>query len=364
MLKRIILVSLILIMSCKMVPEPDLSPSSQRQIIHRAEIPGVGLDVQTTGWAKSAIWDYRPENIPQEFSKQKKEWEHYTIVGKDYSMSVTLMNVGFLAAAMVDFCHYGEKFEANNLFFEADDLTSFGFPLTPYGLTRWEKDGEFIQIRSKNGKRHIEFSLKDKVVMHSFKGNLLLTDPPESIAVVRPFKDPKQFFYENKIFGMPVEGEVEIRGKTYLFEPEHTSSILDWGRGVWPQLGSWYWGFFKGEADGREIAINMSYGYGNDNRGTVNALLVDGKIQKIDKLVARGDLKNPKGPIHIFSNDGKVDVHFKPLHHQKVNADILIYYAKLDKLYGTFEGTIVLEDGTKVKIKDFYGFAENVFYKW
>ena len=118
----------------------------------------------------------------------------------------------------------------NNLFFEAGDLSNYGFPLSPYGLTRWEKDGEFFQIRSENGKRHIEFSLKEKVVMQSFNGNMVLTDPPESISVVRPFKESKQFFYENKIFGMPVEGEVNIRGKTYLFEPEYTSAILDWGR--------------------------------------------------------------------------------------------------------------------------------------
>ncbi|TDJ08739.1 MAG: DUF2804 domain-containing protein [Deltaproteobacteria bacterium] len=364
MFNRLILISFILMSSCKLVPEPDLNPSNQRQIIYPAQIPGVGLDVQTTGWAKYPIWQYMPENIPAEFAKQKKEWEHYTIVGKDYSMSITLMNVGFAAAALIDFCHYREKFEVSNLFFETNNLKGFSFPLTPYGETMWEKDGDFVHFKYENGKRYLEFSFKEKVVMKSVKGKLLLTDPPESIAVVRPFNKPKQFFYENKVFAMPVEGEVTIRDKTYLFEPEHTSSILDWGRGVWPGLGSWYWGFFSGEVDGKEIAINMSYGYGNDIRGTVNALLVDGKIQKIDKIIARGDLKNPKGPIHIFSNDGRVNVHFKPLYHQVVNADVLVYYAKLDKLYGTFEGDIVLDDGTTVKIKDFYGFAENVFYKW
>jgi len=254
--------------------------------------------------------------------------------------------------------------DVNNLFFETGDLKDSGFPKNPYGHTRWEKDGDFISFKYENGNRFIEFSLKDKLVMKSFKGKLKLTDPAESIAVVRPFNKPKQFFYENKVFAMPVEGEVKIRNKTFLFEPENTSAILDWGRGVWPQLGSWYWGYFKGEVDGKEIAINMSYGYGNDNRGTVNALLVNGKIQKLDKIIARGDVKNPKGPIKIFSNDGRLNLHFKPLYHQKVNLDVLVYYAKLDKLYGTFEGDIILEDGTKVYIKDFYGFAENVFYKW
>lgn len=320
--------------------------------------------LNTSGWARNPLMIYNPQNIPANLECQKKEWEHYTIVGKDFALSLTLLNIGFTVAALVDFSHYGKKIYYSNFFNSLENFHNYPFNPTPYGNTYWEKDGEHISFKYKEGIRYLEFYFKNKIIVAPISGSLQLTQPKESIAVVRPFFEPGQFFYENKVFGMPTEGKIKVNNEILFFEKSQTSAILDWGRGVWPKVGTWYWGFAHGMARGKNIALNMSYGYGDDSKGTVNALLVDGKIQKLDKINWEFDPHDLMKPWEVTSNDGRVRLTFSPDSYVPVDLDVLVYFAKLKKLYGTFSGEIVLDDGSILRVNNFRGFTEKLLYKW
>ncbi|MFI5390134.1 MAG: DUF2804 domain-containing protein [Bacteriovoracales bacterium] len=321
-------------------------------------------ELNISGWAKNPIFIYNPQFIPDNLKSQKKEWEHYTVVGKDFALSLTLLNIGFTVAALVDFCNYEKNIYYSNFFNSLENFQNYPFNPTPYGKTYWEKDGEFISFVFKDGIRYLDFYFKNKIVIAPIKGSLQLIQPEESVAVVRPFSQPGLFFYENKVFGMPSEGKITVNGESMEFNKTETSSILDWGRGVWPKTGSWYWGFAHGKSGGLNIALNMSYGYGNDSNGSVNALLVNGKIQKLDKINWIFDPHDLMKPWEVESNDGRVRLIFSPISFVPVDLDVLVYFAKLKKLYGTFSGEIMLDDGRVLRINNFYGFTEKLLYKW
>ncbi len=321
-------------------------------------------NLAVSGWARNPIFIYNPEYIPDQLKAQKKEWEHYTIVGDEYSISLTLLNIGFTVAALVDFCHYEKNIYYTNFFNSLENFHNYPFNPTPYGNTYWEKDKEFISFYYKNGIRYLDFFFKNKIVLAPLKGSLQLTQPKESIAVVRPFFEPGLFFYENKVFGMPVKGKVVVNNESFDFDPNKTFAILDWGRGVWPKVGTWYWGFASGKYGKKNISLNMSYGYGDDSNGTVNSLLVDEKIQKIDKIQWVFDPHDLMKPWRVESNDGKVSLTFTPKSSVPVDLDVLVYYAKLKKFYGSFSGEIMLDNGEVLNVNNFYGFTEKLNYKW
>ena len=43
---------------------------------------------------------------------------------------------------------------------------------------------------------------------------------------------------------------------------------------------------------------------------------------------------------------------------------ILVHNDDLNMVFGKFSGYFVLDDGTKIEVKDAYGFAEKVYNKW
>ena len=55
---------------------------------------------------------------------------------------------------------------------------------------------------------------------------------------------------------------------------------------------------------------------------------------------------------------------FKPIINRASKTDVGIICSDQNQIFGLFTGTMILDDGTKVEIKDFLGFAERVFNKW
>ena len=46
------------------------------------------------------------------------------------------------------------------------------------------------------------------------------------------------------------------------------------------------------------------------------------------------------------------------------NSNILIIASNQHQVFGLFTGTIILDSGEKIKIRNFLGFAEKVVNKW
>ena len=55
---------------------------------------------------------------------------------------------------------------------------------------------------------------------------------------------------------------------------------------------------------------------------------------------------------------------FEPIINRASLTDVKIIMSDQNQIFGRFTGTMVLDDGTKIELKDFIGFAERVHNKW
>ena len=70
------------------------------------------------------------------------------------------------------------------------------------------------------------------------------------------------------------------------------------------------------------------------------------------------------GPWHIVSNDGRFDMTMVPLLDRDAICDLSKGGSLQHQVFGRFTGKAVLDDGTVLQIKDFFGFAEDVINNW
>ena len=98
----------------------------------------------------------------------------------------------------------------------------------------------------------------DKV---TFTCDFVLTkEPRDSMVIATPFEKPKHFYYNQKIYGMRIEGGFSLNGEP--FDMTGGLATLDWGRGVWTYKNTWYWSALSCDLkDGHTFSMNLGYGF-------------------------------------------------------------------------------------------------------
>jgi Domain of unknown function (DUF2804), C-terminal/Domain of unknown function (DUF2804), N-terminal len=184
------------------------------------------------------------------------------------------------------------------------------------------------------------------------------------MAHATPFPEPGHFFYENKIFAMPVTGEFSIGEDDFIIDESDAFAVLDWGRGVWPEEFEWSWGVAAGYIDGRRIGFNVGLDDGDETQATSNVILVDGIIHKLCRVDWKYDEDNIMEPWKFSSGDGKFDMTLVPFIDQSTYLDAGIYYVKMNKVLGRVSGVMTLDNGEVIEVENIQMFAEHAFQKW
>ena len=316
------------------------------------------------GWARTPLMQYNPKAIPKDLRPRKKEWEHYTIVSPDFAFTITAADIRFatfVAFEVIDFAT--GKIESGISIVSG---SRGKFPRTPFGEVAFVNGKTSIRMQYEEGMRTIDAHMAATFLSPEMDCRLTLTakSPDENVAAAAPFAQKGTFFYENKIFGMPVAGYAVIDGKRYEFDPQKFIGILDWGRGVWPHATEWHWGFAAGYKDGGIIGFNIGDGLSDDSLGTANALKYHGRIHKFYRVDFDYDPEDLMKPWKITGDGGRLVATFTPFYHQRGGAIVLDIGLLLDKMYGTFSGTMILDDGTKVAFEKLLGFIEHSVQKW
>jgi hypothetical protein len=55
---------------------------------------------------------------------------------------------------------------------------------------------------------------------------------------------------------------------------------------------------------------------------------------------------------------------FQPFYQQHSKQDLGLISAELFKIHGRYSGTLVLDNGTRLEVKDLLGFAEHMQQRW
>jgi len=341
---------------------------------HRMTTPGPLHDEQgrliETGYATELIKTYDRSRVAARRTRIK-EWDYYAVVTDRFALALTIDHNGYMtmdSISLLDFERNSQvtKSMMNLPLFAPRDLP----PTSAKGDISVKGKGYLLSFENDGSSRRLtgfmnQFSGKDTLVF-----DLHLTDAPqETMVIVTPYQDhPEAFYYNQKINCLRVEGSITLGSREYRCDPADTFAVLDWGRGVWTYDNTWYWGSASGLSDGVPFGFNIGYGFGDTSAASENVLFYGGKIHKLSQVTFHIPQKDGKddflSPWTFTSDDGRLEMTFRPVMDRSAKVDLKFICSDQHQVFGRFSGTAVLDDGTKLEIRDLMGFAEKVRNKW
>ena len=320
-----------------------------------------------------------------------KEWDYYLVNDDEYALALTLSDLGYIgmiSASVIDFtaCEY---------------TTTSEITVLPLGRFNMPSDSSRGESTFENKRVKMSFiATPEQRALHcefkKFKGDLTLTAdvvldeiPRDTMVISTPFaEDPKAFYFNQKIDAMRATGVFTVGDVTHEFSPRDSFGLLDWGRGVWTYDNIWYWGLAQGWQNGRgeagpdapgakRFGMNIGYGFGDTSAASENMCFIDGEAVKLGRL----DFGIPENagkqgakrlleryrfmePWHIRDTEGRLDLRFTPQIDRFDLTDAKLIVTDQHQVFGTFDGSLVLDDGSVFQIAGLRGAAEAVHNKY
>ena len=322
------------------------------------------------GYARKMLLEYDRSHIKAN-SFRIKEWDYYLIANKDFAVALTIADnsyMGLLSVSLLDFRQPWYKTTS------VIKLLTFG----KFKLPSSSKDGDIIYQDERVQMEFLNNGVSRKLFcyMNDFNNGksiecefLIHNEPRDSIVMATPFaEDRKAFYYNQKINCMKVHGAAKYDGREYRFHPNSSFAVLDWGRGVWTYKNTWYWGSASGIVDGVTLGFNIGYGFGDTSAASENVLFYDGIAHKLEEvefhIPKNGKIYDYMKPWSFTSSDKRFEMSFRPVLDRQDYTSIWLISSDQHQVFGFFSGNAVLDDGTTIEVKDFFGFAERVSNRW
>lgn len=317
------------------------------------------------GWARKMYFDFDVAKMAAPY-KKLRAWDYYFIGSDELGVAITTSFRGSCSRAVVQLMKFKENVCLSKMVITEEDIHQ---PKDDEGTVYMRTDEiEAIYIR-KPGKHIMKLWLKDIREGQDLSWDLVLKYPEDTdrMVIATPFREGRElFFFNEKLNCMKVSGTVTLGDTVYTMDPEKDFAVLDFGRGVWPDVNRWYWGSASGEWNGHLLGWNIGYGFGDLSHATENMIFFDGRAHKFDGMFFDIPVLGfTNGDWHIYSNDGRFDMMFTPLYDRQTIADLMTPPCALQhQVFGYYNGKCYLDDGTEIEVKDFFGFAEDVYNNW
>ncbi len=371
--------------SIEPIPAPEALDSRQTEIVKKIDLLDESGKLAVAGWARTPAVRFNPENIRAD-ARRVKKWEHYTFYGGRYAGGVTVSDIATVGMGSVELfdMETGKEVLACTLMVRPGAIV---FPDDPKGDLEFRRGNSFMVIRKQNGLRTAEFRFDEREGGETIAGRLVFREHgSEALAIITPFENPFHFFYEYKVPSLSVEGEMTYRDATYPVKSGESFGVLDWGRGAWPQKNRWLWAAGGHTVNGKLLSFNLCYGFGAKAGSTENGVVYGGRVHKLGRVVWKYDVSDYMKPWTFTSDDGRCELSLRPAYllHSDITLaqmfgflkqlwsifsvseimEIIATEAYLNKAIGYYTGFVVLDDGTRLEVKDMPGFAEVMYQVW
>ena len=344
----------------------------QHEITEARPLLNADGNLAEPGFAKKLLPIYRRADVKAS-AMRLKEWDYYCVNNGRFALCLTIADNGYMGLDSISLLNLEEGWEITTSPMQVLTRGRKDLPeSSASGTVTASGKGYSIQFQTEPGKRTLIAQMKKFGPEGSLYAKVTLTDEPEeSMVIATPFDKSAHFYYNQKINCMRAEGFVTYGygGKTYEFDPAESFAVLDWGRGVWTYDNTWYWGSASGLCGGVPFGFNIGYGFGDTSAASENMLFYDGRAHKLSQVrfhIPGDGTENIDylAPWKFSSDDGRFEMDFTPVLDRKSKTDFKILMSDQHQVFGRFTGTAVLDDGTKLEIRDLPGFAEKVRNKW
>lgn len=343
----------------------------QYEITERAPLLNEHGDLRQAGYAKKLLPVYRRADIKAN-ALRIKEWDYYLVMNDHFGLALTIADNSYMGLDSISFLHFDEGWEQTVSPMKVMTRGKTGLPETSEtGDVAVTGKHYAISFTHEDGGRKLTCRMQNFHQCKDLEAEILLTEEPrDSMVIATPFEKPKHFYYNQKILCMRAAGTAKLGEQVYTFDPADSFGILDWGRGVWTYSNTWYWGAASGLVGGIPFGFNIGYGFGDTSAASENMVFLGGIAHKLDQVrfeIPGNDTQKVPDymkPWKFTSNDGRFEMDFEPVLNRASCTDVKLIKSDQNQVFGRFSGTVILDDGSVIEIKNLMGFAEKVINKW
>ncbi len=319
------------------------------------------------GWSRKLYQIYDRNDIKKRATRIK-EWDYYLVLAKDYGVAFTISDDGYIGLQSVSLLDFrGTPWEHTETVLNAFPMGKLKMPsTTDKGDVMYKDKRLYLEYKKRDNMRKIVCVFKNFHEGKTFTCDLTLTQPDgDTMVIATPWKEDKHaFYYNQKINCMRASGTCTYGSETYTFNSDTDFATLDWGRGVWTYDNTWNWGSGNGIINGKDFGFNIGYGFGDTTAASENIIFYDGVGHKLDDITFNIPEDSYTKPWTITSSDKRFEMTFTPIIDRAAKIDVKLIVTDQHQVFGKMNGVAVLDDGTKLEVKDLVCFCERVHNKY
>ncbi|MDD6270720.1 MAG: DUF2804 domain-containing protein [Ruminococcus sp.] len=319
------------------------------------------------GWSRKLYQIYDRNDIKKRATRIK-EWDYYLVLAKDYGVAFTISDDGYIGLQSVSLLDFrGTPWEHTETVLNAFPMGKLKMPsTTDKGDVMYKDKRLYLEYKKRGNMRKIVCVFKNFHEGKTFTCDLTLTQPDgDTMVIATPWKEDKHaFYYNQKINCMRASGTCTYGSETYTFNSDTDFATLDWGRGVWTYDNTWNWGSGNGIINGKDFGFNIGYGFGDTTAASENIIFYDGVGHKLDDITFNIPEDSYTKPWTITSSDKRFEMTFTPIIDRAAKIDVKFIVTDQHQVFGKMNGIAVLDDGTKLEVKDLVCFCERVHNKY
>ena len=323
-------------------------------------------ELREPGWSRKQIQSYKRSMIKAP-AWRIKEWDYYLVLSDQFAGAFTISDDGYIGLQSVSLLTFGDKtWEHTETVLNTFPMGKLKLPEnSAAGVTAYSDKRLNMSFTAEPGKRHIKCEFRNFYEGKPFSCDIVLEQPPmDSMVIATPWPKKYAFYYNQKINCMRASGYMEFDGKRYEFDPAKDFGTLDWGRGVWTYDNTWYWGSGNCDINGNSFGFNIGYGFGDTSAATENILFYNGVAHKLDDVTFHIPESSYMDPWTFTSSDGRFEMEFIPVLDRAAKLDFKVLISDQHQVFGRMSGTAILDDGTRIDVKDMMCFAEKVHNRY
>jgi len=114
---------------------------------------------------------------------------------------------------------------------------------------------------------------------------------------------------------------------------------------------------------GEVFGFNLGCGFGNTETATENTLFWHKQAHKLGRVSIRHEADYMQ-PWHLDDEEGRLSLTMTPSWDRTTKTKLLFIDNECHQVFGRFDGFAVLDDGTKLEIRELFAFAEHAVNNW
>lgn len=292
-----------------------------------------------------------------------KEWQAFQLSTPRYFVCFALFNAKTLALAQVKI--YDRQAKQKVLF--EKKVVPWAFDVAD-GLmdscTEYRSQGVSLRFRNRlsDGQLEIQVEIAAGKRWPSLRANVVADASAATPQVVSiPFADNRGMYSHKSL--MPATGSLNIDGNEVSLEDAFI--FMDDHKGYYPLEMKWDWLTAGGRLDdGRIAGFNLTRNQSLDqDRFNENCIWVAGQRTLLPPVkFDREDTGNAERWT-VRDDAGRVDVTFRVDMPSRIDINAVVIRSKYSGPYGTLQGTIALDDASRIHVDGWFGMGEDFYLR-